>query len=128
MKYNKNHSTHIVIILLLTTLLVFTNCGGGDVNLTGNYEVTISWAANGESVVNSPGGGYEVYYSKTPGFSLSDPGISVIDLPYTSGPLAPVSTTLTLKNGTWYIKVIAYSGQYGDLISEPSTETSITLP
>jgi major membrane immunogen (membrane-anchored lipoprotein) len=88
-------------------------------------EVLISWSANRESSVNSPGGGYRVYYSTTPGFDIST--ANFVDVPYVSGPAAPTSTILIASSGTDYIKIVAYSTLNGTG-SEPSQEISVVIP
>lgn len=69
--------------------------------------VTVSWSANREKAVNTTGGGYVVTYSQNPsaGYSEADK----VTVPYVSGPTAPVSTTINIPPGTYYIKVYAYS-------------------
>jgi len=102
--------------------------GGDSITEPDEYTVTVSWKANLEKLVNSSGGGYRVYYSKNPGFSINDTGVKVADVPYISGPTAPTSTSLTLDKGTWYVKVVAYINLHGESKSLPSEEKSITLP
>lgn len=118
----------LVYSVALATLLGLTACGGGgggggDGGGT-TASVQVSWTANRETAVNSPGGGYKVYYSPTAGFNIAS--ANVIDVPFTSG-TAPTSTTLTLFSGTHYIKVIAYSA-LNPGGSAPSTEIAITAP
>lgn len=94
--------------------------------------VQVSWTANREKAVNKQGGGYRVYYSRTNGFDAST--ASYYDVPYVSGPTAPVSRVFSnLLIGTTYFKVSAYSnlnapGSTSGSMSEASTEFSITLP
>jgi hypothetical protein len=94
--------------------------------------VQVSWTANREKAVNKTGGGYRVFYSRTSGFDTST--ASYYDVPYVSGPTAPVSRVFTnLLVGSTYFKVSAYSnlnapGSTSGSISEASTEFSISLP
>lgn len=94
--------------------------------------VEVSWTANREKAVNKTGGGYRVFYSRTSGFDTSS--ASYYDVPYVSGPTAPVSRVFTnLLIGSTYFKVSAYSnlnapGSTSGSISEASTEFSISLP
>lgn len=116
-------------------LTVLFGCGGGGGGGSGssapppaptvNRSVQVSWVANRETAVNSPGGGYRVYYSRTPGFNVS--AASVADVPYTSGATAPTSTVLTLQTGSNFIKVVAYSVMNPGG-SAPSVEASIVVP
>lgn len=94
--------------------------------------VEISWTANRERAVNKSGGGYRIYYARTSSVDTST--ASYYDVPYVSGPTAPVSRVLTdLLIGTTYFKVMAYSdlnapGLTTGSQSSASTEFSITLP
>lgn len=94
--------------------------------------VQISWTANREKSVNSSGGGYRVYYSRTSGFGIET--ASYYDVPYVAGPTAPVTKIISnLLIGMTYFKVQAYSnlnapGSTSGSLSEASTEFSITLP
>lgn len=86
--------------------------------------VQISWTANRETAVNSPGGGYKVYYGSTAGFTV--PSSNVVDVPFVSG-TAPTSANLTLTSGRHYFKVVAYS-TLNTSGSAPSAETSVLVP
>jgi len=73
---------------------------------TGN--VLISWTANHETAVNSAGGGYRIDYSTDPSFPVGQ--TTTVDVPYVSGPTAPVSAPLTgLAAGNYCIRITAYS-------------------
>lgn len=132
MKPNTNMA--LVCCVALVTLLGLTGCGGGGaggVSASGSgsgsgttASVQVSWTANRETAVNSPGGGYKVYFSPTPGFNIAS--ANVIDVPFTAG-TAQTSTTLTLASGTHYIKVVAYSA-LNPGGSAPSTEIAIAVP
>ncbi len=110
--------------LLLGWTLILAACGGGGTN------VQVSWAANREAAVNKAGGGYKVYYSKTPGFGIG--GANSVSVPFQSGPAAPTSTKLNVSSGTYYIKVVAYSALVGPSggpsTSAPSAEVSLVVP
>jgi hypothetical protein len=124
--------------LVIMIFLTFIGCDSGPQDGNGGPDIpegpgststiTVNWNANHESLVNAPGGGYRVYYSTTPGFTVNGPGVSMKEVPYESGALSPTSTELTLEDGTWYIKVCACMDLKGVIISAPSVETSITLP
>ncbi len=64
-----------------------------------SYAVTLSWASNHESGINSAGGGYQVSVSGQP----------TINVPYTSGPTAPTTTTFSLHEGTYIVSIRAYA-------------------
>jgi hypothetical protein len=121
---------------LILSLFILFECGGMDNTdkgtdaggVEGTSSITVSWNANKETLVNDLGGGYRVYYSKKPGFKLNDSGVYIKEIHYISGPQTPTSTTLTIENGTWYIKVMAFMYLKGECVSVPSVETSITLP
>ena len=69
--------------------------------------VTVNWAPNREAAVNSSGGGYRVYYTQGSALSATTPSI---DVPYTGGIAAPLSTTIPgLIAGSYTIYVVAYS-------------------
>lgn len=112
----------LIFLLGLTAVLVAA-CGGGT-------DVRVSWTANREAAVNKSGGGYKVYYSKTPGFDIA--GAKSRNVPYQSGQTASSSATLNLSSGTYYIKVIAYSSIVGPSgtpsTSQPSAEVSVVVP
>lgn len=112
-----------VLIFPVIVGLLWTGCvGSGDGS---NPTVTISWTANRETAVNSPGGGYRVYYASTPGFSPTEG--TVVNVPYASAPIAPTSTVIPLSRGTYYFTVVAYSNLNSNG-SETSQEKSITIP
>ena len=95
--------------------------------------IQIVWSPNRETAVNSAGGGYNVYYSQTQGFNIVD-ALGVVNVPYSSGTLAPTSASIAdLTPGVYYLKVVAYSalvppGQSTGAVSAPSSEVSVTLP
>lgn len=116
-----------LLILPVIVGLLWIGCGGGGDGPSPSpfSDVTISWTANRETAVNSPGGGYNVYYASTPGFSPTEG--TVVNVPYTSGSLSPTSTVIPLSSGTYYFKVVAYSSLDSNG-SEPSQEKAITVP
>ena len=110
---------------IFTTLIVLSlsGCGGGGGDVPSI--TVISWDANREFSVNSPGGGYRVYYSTNPGFDIST--ANIVDVPFVSGPAAPTSIVIPLSSGTYYIKVVAYS-TLNSAGSQPSQERLIYVP
>lgn len=99
--------------------------GGGSSNpLTStSHAVTISWTANLETAVNSPGGGYTVAIS----------GQSPINVPYVSGPTAPTMTITNLMSGNYSVTVTAYSalnppGGSSGSTSAPSSAFNFSVP
>ncbi len=95
--------------------------------------ILVTWSANHERVVNQVGGGYRVYFSTSPGFSIV--GATYIDAPYVSGSFAPTSVILpSLTAGaTYYVKVVAFSnvtfpGSATPATSDPSNELQIQIP
>jgi hypothetical protein len=108
-------------------VLVLSGCGSGDGGSSstpgGNRTVTLAWAPNHETGVNSAGGGYQVAISGQP----------TINVPFTSGLAAPTSTVVTLRSGTYRVTVSAYAaldaqgGSTGSL-SEPSTPRTVIVP
>lgn len=95
----------------------------GQVGATGS--ITLSWTANKERGVNSNGGGYRVYYSRTP---TVDPATAVsVDVPFVNGELAPTTTTLTrLEPGPIYVRIAAFAANPGGgvRLSAPSVESA----
>ena len=83
------------------------------------HTVTLTWAPNHESGVNSTGGGYQVSISGQP----------TINVPYT----APTSTIVLLNTGTYTVTVRAFAaldaqgGSTGSL-SAPSTPITVKVP
>jgi hypothetical protein len=113
--------------LLIAIILV--GCGGGGGGGGGStpppavYSVTLGWAPNHESGVNSTGGGYQVLISGQP----------TINVPYTSGPTAPTSTTVSLQGGSYTATVRAYAaldaqGGSGGSLSVPSAPITVNVP
>jgi hypothetical protein len=93
--------------------------------------VNVSWTANLEKAVNTTGGGYVVAYSKNPsaGYSEADK----VTVPYISGPTAPVSATINIPPGTYYIKIYAFSAlnppnTIAGSLSGASVASIITVP
>jgi hypothetical protein len=113
--------------LLISIILIGCGGGGGGGGVStpppGIYSVTLSWAPNRESGVNSTGGGYQIAISGQP----------TINVPYTSGPTAPTTTTVSLPPGTYTATVRAYAaldaqgGSSGSL-SAPSTPITVNVP
>ncbi len=101
--YHDKYFKIICMIVLLASLL--TSCGGGGGGSSNpappliTRSVTLNWAANHESGVNSAGGGYQVSVSGQP----------TINVPYVSGSMAPTSTTVLLYPGTYTVTVRAYA-------------------
>jgi hypothetical protein len=68
---------------------------------------TLSWKANREGAVNSPGGGYRVHYSADADF---DPASPFIDVKYSPAGGTPHAASLSgLAPGRYFITVVAYS-------------------
>ena len=107
--------------------LVLSGCSGGGSSGgpgSGPREVEISWAANRETGVNAPGGGYRVYHASVPDFDIAT--ATPIDVAYAGGPSSPTRVVVTLPVGTTYIKITAYSA-LNPAGSVPSPETAVTL-
>ena len=133
--YNNLLFRYINLFLIILITVILTSCGGssgggggsGDASgdaIVNLKTVTISWNANLETAVNSTSGGYKVYYSTTSGFAIGS--ATSVDVPYTSGSYAPTSTDISLEPGTYYFKIVAYSGINRDG-SEPSDQLSLTV-
>ncbi len=72
--------------------------------------IEVRWSPNRESGVNREGGGYRIYYHTEPNFDITR--AQIIEVPYSSGPKAPTSKSLTLdEKGIYFLKITAYSGQ-----------------
>lgn len=119
-------------LTILTLSLLISACfggGGGSPAVSQSKTVTISWQANNETLVNSSGGGYRVYYSTQNGFDINNSAVQVIDVPYSSGSQAPTSTSFTLTSGTYYVKIVAYSQFDGsETSSSPSQQLTVVVP
>lgn len=110
-----------------------TNASGGAPAFTGttpqSLNVTINWAANKELRVNQSGGGYNVYISQTSGFDIADGGITVINVPWASGTLAPTSQLQSLSSGTYYVRVAAYTAfPVANTSSAASPQITVNVP
>jgi len=130
--------------LLLVLLSLLTACGGGGGGAaapppptprpTQQVNIQVSWDANRDAAVNTSGGGYRVYYATTAGLALTDPAVTMADVPYISGLAAPLSTILSVTSGNvYYFRVAAYSalnrsGQTGGTESQPSSRFSLNVP
>jgi hypothetical protein len=89
---------------------------------SGVGKVSVSWEANREAPVNSPGGGYRVYYSQTAAVTASTPFVNV---PAVSG-AAPTSVEISgLASGTYTISVVAYSAL--NTTGSVAAQTTVTL-
>ena len=117
-------SARLIGVALLLAVGV-SACGGG--GAVGSpplpASVTIAWDPNRESGVNRAGGGYQVAISGQP----------TRDVPYTSGPTAPTSITVSLQPGSYTVTVRAYAaldpqgGNAGNL-SAPSQVLTVRFP
>ena len=124
----------VLLIISVGIFLASCNRGSSSSSPLPRTDVTVSWDANRETAVNSPGGGYKVYSSTISGFNISDSGVSVVDAPYVSGALAPTSASVPLvKGATNYIRIAAYSalnppGSSDGSQSLASNQISIAVP
>ncbi|MBC7538186.1 MAG: hypothetical protein H7281_05155 [Bacteriovorax sp.] len=118
-----------------TNIIGSSSCSG--LLLSYNYfgpspPVNVSWTANRETAVNKVGGGYRVYYSTTS--NINTAVASYKNVPYVSGPSAPISTAFSnLLIGSTYFKIVGYSslnpvGGSSGSHSSPSSEFSVSLP
>lgn len=124
--FQREASVKRIACLLAFSLLIGCGGGGGGGSSTTpvtTHDVTLSWATNRESGVNSPGGGYQVVISGQP----------TVNVPYTSGPTTPISVTVPLQAGTYTVTVRAYAsldtqgGSNGSL-SAPSAPITVNVP
>lgn len=107
-------------------MVVLSSCGSGDGGSgapPGTHRVvTLAWAPNHETGVNSTGGGYQVAISGQP----------ALNVPFTSGLAAPTYTVTTLQTGTYTVTVSAFAaldeqgGGTGSL-SEPSQPFTVIV-
>jgi hypothetical protein len=138
--------------LLGIMAITLSSCGGGDAipftsgetstsnpNLTSTPTPTptrsavITWTANKEKAVNQAGGGYIVYYSSSQNFTTT--GASMVNVPYSSGALAPNQATIPnlYRGQRYYVKIVAFSalippGSTNFAKSNNSTELAIDIP
>ncbi len=114
------------LALLCSSLWGLISCGGDEgtvINpeqVLNSPQVTLTWEPNPESAVNQAGGGYFVYYSQTPDFSLDDSGVSRVQVPYVSGDKAPTQATINFPSGTIYVRLTAYSDLINPFTERPS--------
>lgn len=82
--------------------------------------IRISWDANHESAVNSPGGGYRVFISQTADFDPASVTPSLVPYTQTSFEIR------SWRSGTYYVRVQAFtpSGE----ASEISAATAVQVP
>lgn len=110
------HQVKNILLWVLCPFLVLNNSCGNKMESNDSSSIAksivVSWDANHEAAVNKLGGGYKVYYSTVSDFILSS--ATVIDVPYVSGTLTPVTVSLpSLAKGEYYVKVVAYSALSG---------------
>lgn len=119
----------VLHLFVLSSLLLLVSCGGGGGGSGGlppgtSRSVTLAWAPNHESGVNSAGGGYQVSISGQP----------TLTVPYVSGPATtPTSTTVMLNTGTYTVTVRAYAaldaqGGVTGSISAASLPLTVIVP
>jgi hypothetical protein len=125
-----------LLIRLFILFGIFSSCGpklqtnASDPNFI-RSNVSVSWTANLEKAVNTTGGGYVVAYSQNPSADYAE--ADKVTVPYISGPTAPVTATINIPPGTYYIKIYAFSalnppgGSAGSL-SGASVASIITVP
>lgn len=108
-------------------MAVVASCGSAKESSTPppvtDHVVTLAWAPNHETGVNSAGGGYQVMISGQP----------TIIAPFTSGLTAPTSVVVTLQTGVYLVTVSAFAAldaQGGDAgsLSEPSQPYTLIVP
>ena len=104
-----------------------------EASATTDPSIQVSWNASLATAVNRPGGGYKVYYSTNSGFNPGDGGVTEIDVPYSSGVLAPTSVVISVSPGTYYIRIVAYSalnapGTSGGSTSTVTPQITLTAP
>ncbi len=136
-----NRSFFVLLSALLVSLISACGGGGGGASAVPPppprpvqpVNIQVNWAANKETAVNASGGGYRVYYATTAGLALTDPAVTMVDVPYVSGTTAPLSTTLSVQSGDiYYFRVTAYSaldriGQSGGTESLSSSNFSLNV-
>jgi len=121
----RNRLAAVVVIALVQ----LAGCGGGGGGggasgpPPGPHTVTLNWAPNHQTGVNSAGGGYQVSITGQP----------TINVPYVSGPTAPTSTLTTLSTGTYTATVRAYAaldaqGGSAGSFSAPSQSIVVNVP
>lgn len=89
--------------------------------------VDLQWTPSRARGVNMAGGGYKVYYSTTPGFTI-DANTPVVDVPWSGGTQTSNTVTLNLPAGNYYFRVVAYSALGpGGSRSEPTSQKAITI-
>jgi len=133
--FNNRLTKNMATIVSIFTIFLVSGCGGGGGGSppTGTtpqtLDVTINWAANNETRLNSAGGGYNVYYSQTSGFAITDGGVTKVNIPWVSG-TAPTSTILlNITSGTYYVRIAGYTSfPVVDTASAPSAQITFTVP
>jgi hypothetical protein len=79
------------------------NCENGSTPTNGFNSTKISWVKSKETLVNSPEGGYEIFYQK------DDTNLYCKKISYENGEWAPSETSLNLDQGLWRIRVKSFS-------------------
>jgi len=136
----RNRKLTALLALIVFPAMLQISCGNGDSGTPSTTvspqtirAVNVSWSANRETAVNTPGGGYKVYYSVSSGFDITDAGVTVVDVPFIAPPAAPTSISLQLVSGQYYFRVVAYSALIapwgsGGSISAPSAQIALSVP
>jgi len=109
-----------------TSTSVNTSTTSTNTAVTTLKTILVSWSPNRESAVNTTGGGYKVYYSKTDA-TVSVVTSSVVNVPFVSGTLSPTTAQLTgLTAGTYFVKVVAFSSR--NTAGSVSAISSLVVP
>jgi len=136
----RNRKLTALLALIVFPAMLQISCGNGDSGTPSTTvspqtirAVNVSWSANRETAVNTPGGGYKVYYSVSSGFDITDAGVTVVDVPFIAPPAAPTSISLQLVSGQYYFRVVAHSALIapwgsGGSMSAPSAQIALSVP
>ncbi len=124
-KHRKYHTSYTLLLMIIISVITISSCS--DDSVTTGTPCTVRWDASREKAVNSPGGGYHIYYSMNSDFAITDTDVSLKDVPFISGDKAPVTTEVRLEKGSWHFKITAYSALDGGRESEASDEFEIEI-
>lgn len=123
----------VKIIVIASAAAAFFLCAGCGGSSSGRGSVSdqsfsISWDANRETAVNSPGGGYRVEYSTDPSFStVKSKSVFFDESTSTLASAATLTIPAGSAKGTWYVRVKAFSALNNGSISEASATTTVEV-
>ncbi|MGB4269627.1 MAG: hypothetical protein WBK20_10655 [Spirochaetota bacterium] len=128
----------LIIIIAVLTLLQACSIIYEDLEEYIEYKYLLKWDPSPEAEVNSPGGGYVIYYAQ--GNTVDINKSCYVDVPYNGGSITPCEKILSIKikkntdtntgtkTYTFSAVVVSYATFYGiKVYSNPSNKITFTI-